>query len=37
MSCNSADSENSSVCLDFLVELRGFEPMAIGRWEISSY
>ena len=26
MSCYSADGEITSVCADFLVELRGFEP-----------
>jgi hypothetical protein len=30
MSCYSADQEITSICADFLVELRGFEPMAIA-------
>jgi hypothetical protein len=30
MSCYSADLEITSICADFLVELRGFEPMAIA-------
>jgi hypothetical protein len=29
MSCYSTDQEITSICADFLVELRGFEPMAI--------
>ena len=28
--CNSADWETASVCRDCMVELRGFEPMAIA-------
>jgi hypothetical protein len=27
MSCYSGDKEIASVCADFLVELRGFEPL----------
>jgi hypothetical protein len=27
MSCYSADLEITSICADFLVELRGFEPL----------
>jgi hypothetical protein len=31
MSCYSVAQEITSICADFLVELRGFEPMAIAR------
>ena len=38
MSCYSVVEEIMPGSADFVVELRGFEPMAIaGRWEISSY
>ena len=36
MSCYPVAEEMTSICGDYLVELRGFEPMAIAG-EISSY
>jgi hypothetical protein len=30
MSCYSVAEEITSICADYLVELRGFEPMAIA-------
>jgi hypothetical protein len=30
MSCYSTDQEITSICADFLVELRGFEPLTTG-------
>jgi hypothetical protein len=33
MSCYPVAQEITSICADYLVELRGFEPMAIGHAE----
>jgi hypothetical protein len=32
ISCYSVAEEITPVCADYLVELRGFEPMAIAGW-----